>query len=411
VVSMRQPDDILERDVSYVGEEISVRELESTISEERRQQNQNVRTLSNLREQNVEIQQDLAEEVDKLKELTEHLDEERERSGFVASLRDIMAKLPWVEDQIITRKSIEQLLRDQYEISSRRVKQAAEFADRLAVAKENLYDEIERLNDKIVESAQNEELAAERVYELTELKERLERDKQQAEAGSHTARRLQAKLDDTQRALARHSTKLKLYGSAEDRLAELQNNTRQLAETIANLQRDITTYVTAASEKLDLIAGQIQSIGAAADASIVMLELKSSLEAMTESVNHTTRFVSETQAYFRQNVDEMVDDLELYDRETEDVLNKNLALNQMVEDEQIAEAVSTALAHEVHDDEGVSLDDIKDATIDDLERMPADVELEDSGVTLPRPDADEFDSTDDQKATQPERVHTTESSG
>lgn len=385
---MPEVDDILDKEVDYVGEEISVRELESTISQERQQQNRNVETLSNLRERNADIQKRLATEVDKLKDLTNHLHRERQRSGFMADLREIMAKLPWFEDQIITKKSIEQLLREQYEISSQRVKQAAEFADRLAVAKEDLYDEIERLNDKIIQSAENEEIAGDRVYELSELKKRLEHEKEQAESGSERARRLQAKIDETQRKLAEHSTKLKLYGSAEERLAELQKNTRQLADTIANLQRDITTYVTAASEKLDLIAGQIQSIGAAADASVVMLELKSSLEAMTESVNHTTRFVSETQAYFRQNVDQMVNELELYDRKTEDVLNKNLALTEMVEDEKIAEAVSTSLAQEVDRSSSVSLDDIKDATIDDLEKMPADVELEDSGVTLPRPDTD-----------------------
>ena len=122
-----------------------------------------------------------------------------------------------------------------------------------------------------------------------------------------------------------------------------------LARTIAQLQSDISTYVTIAGEKLDLIAGQIQAIGAAADASMVMLELKKSLEAMTESVNYTTRFVSETQAYFRENVDDMVNELELYDTETEQVLVANLAVNEVYDEMQIADAVSTALAHQIEE--------------------------------------------------------------
>ncbi len=372
-----EADQILDDEVTYRGEGISVRELERTIDRERTRQNDNVETLSNLRERTSEIQTQLSEEVDKLKDLTEHLDRERERSDFMTSLREMLGNLPWFDDQIITRKSIEQLLRNQYEISSRRLKEASEFADRLEASKQDLYDEIERLNEKIVQSSENEEIAAERVFELTQLKDELEVEHAAAEVGSTEARELQAKLDQARRQLAEHSTNLKLYASAEERLAKLQRNTRQLADTIANLQQDITTYVTAASEKLDLVAGQIQAIGAAADASVVMLELKNSLDAMTESINHTTRFVSETQTYFRQNVDQMVDDLELYDHETERVLDQNMALNDMVDDERIAEAVSTALVHEMDDpqeadDEKVVLEEVKEATIEDLEKMSVD---------------------------------------
>jgi hypothetical protein len=362
--------DILQREVSYSGDGISVRSLESSISKERVNQNQNVEALSKLRSRNAEIQQALSDEVKKLKDITHHLSRERERGDFMSSVREMLAKLPWFGDQLITRRSIEELLRKQYELSSRRVKEAAEFADRLEAAKSGLFDEIERLNKKIVESAHNEETAAERVLELTELKDTLEVELMAAAESSSEAREIQARLDKTRRKLAKHSTMLKLYSTAEERLAKLQRNTRQLADTIAHLQSDITVYVTAASEKLDLIAGQIQAIGAAADASVVMLELRNSLEAMTESVNHTTRFVSETQAYFRQNVDGMLDDLQLYDSETEHVLETNLAINEGYDDMQIAEAVSSALSQKIdRAAKEVTLQDVKEATIEDLEKM------------------------------------------
>ncbi|QDG52795.1 hypothetical protein FIV42_19215 [Persicimonas caeni] len=362
--------EILQREVSYSGEGISVRSLETSISQERTRQNQNVEALSRLRQRNSEIQQALGEEVKKLKDITKHLSQERERGDFMSGVREVLAKLPWFGEQIITRRSIEELLRKQYELSSRRVKEAAEFADRLEAAKSDLFDEIERLNQKIVESAKNEEVAAERVLELTKLKDSLEVELMASDRSSSTGRELQAQLDRARRKLAKHSTMLKLYSTAEERLAKLQKNTRQLAETIAHLQSDITVYVTAASEKLDLIAGQIQAIGAAADASVVMLELRNSLEAMTESVNHTTRFVSETQAYFRQNVDTMLDDLQLYDAETEHVLESNLAINQGYDDLQIADAVSSALSQKIERAaQEVTLEDVKEATIEDLEKM------------------------------------------
>ena len=80
--------------------------------------------------------------------------------------------------------------------------------------------------------------------------------------------------------------------------------------------------------------------------------------------------------YFRQNVDTRLEDLELYDSQTEEVLHKNLALNEMTDDMQIAEAVSTALSSRIdnleEEDEEVVLDEIKNATIEDLEKMKID---------------------------------------
>jgi hypothetical protein len=339
-------EELLAAHESYSGEGISVRSLEESIQSERGRLDHKVDELNALRSRNGELQGALTEEIDKLREISEQLHAQRGEQGFFARM---ISKLPGFKDRLATRQSIEELLRRQYEMSAMRVKEAAEFSDRLDVAKSDLFDEIERLNDKIIEYARNERDAAANVLTLDERRTEVEGALALAEPGSLDAREHQAELDKIRRALAEHSALLKLFGTAEERLARLQENTRMLARTIAQLQSDISTYVTIAGEKLDLIAGQIQAIGAAADASMVMLELKKSLEAMTESVNYTTRFVSETQAYFRENVDDMVSELELYDTETEQVLVANLAVNEVYDEMQIADAVSTALAHQIEE--------------------------------------------------------------
>lgn len=327
---------------SYSGDGISVRMLEETIHSERSRQDHQLNELNDMRSRNQELQGALSQEVNKLREITEHMHDRRgkQTSGW----KNFLSKLPFFKEEEQSRKSIEELLRRQYETSAMRVKEAAEFSDRLDIAKLDLYDEIERLNRKIIEYARNEKDAAANVLSLSDAKTELEGRLALATPSTLEARELQAELDRVRRALAEHSSLLKLFSTAEDRLARLQDNTRMLSQTIAQLQSDIGIYVTVASEKLDLIAGQIQAIGAAADASMVMLELKQSLEAMTESVNHTTRFVSETQSYFRENVDSMIEDLDLYDAETESVLANNLAMNEVYDEMQIAEAISVAMA-------------------------------------------------------------------
>src|SRR5690554_4084262 len=339
--------DILASEVPYLGQGISRSELESVIISERTRQRRDLETLEKLRERNAKIQENLTGEVLKLREINAHLSRERSRGELSRSMRRFLAKLPWVGGQILTHRSIEEILRNQYELSARRAKEAAEFVDRLEAAKVGLWDEIDRLNQKIVESAKNEELAVGHIRQLEALKSRLEVERAAVELSSADGRQAQALLDRTHRALSEHATKLKLYATAENRLAKLQENTRQLAETIGHLQSDIVVYVTAATEKLDLISGQIQAIGVAADASVVMFELQHSLKAMTESVNHATRFVSETQVYFRENVDAMLEEMELYDDETQQILAGNLALNEGYDQMDIAGAMSLALADKI----------------------------------------------------------------
>ena len=339
--------ELLDREIEYLGDGISVRDLETTIHSERRLQDDQVAELSDLRQRNREMQEALGGEMDRLRELSDHLQRERERGGVMSSLRDVFGRLPWFQGRVVTKNSIEQMLRAQYELSAVRVREAAEFADRLEVARVNLFDEIDRLNELIIQSAKNEEIAADHIDAVRDLKLKLELKQSMAEPESAEARQLQAYVDQSTRVIAKHAGLLKLYSTAENRLERLKENTGQLAETIAYLRNDIVLYVTAASEKIDVIAGQIQAIGAAADASVVMLELKHSLESLTEAVNHTSRFVTETQSYFRQNVDQMVDELELYDEETVLAFEQNLTFNNVYDELRGAESVSDSLAKEI----------------------------------------------------------------
>ncbi|MFH2005990.1 MAG: hypothetical protein ABI333_05320 [bacterium] len=336
--------DVLDKQVAYTGEGISVRSLEGTIGNARERQNGKVAELSALRERNIELQKTLGDEVKKLRKLSDYVTRGQLQGGFWTNFKEIMSYIPGLRRLSITRRSIEELLRQQYEISSLRVKEAAEFADKLRAAQADLYEEITRLNDKIVEAAQNEETAAEYLLELQALREQLDAELEGIEPGSKVAREKQMGVDKTRQLLSEHSTQLQLYHTAEERLARLKENTYMLAETIGNLYSDITQYVTAASEKLDLVSGQIQAIGTAADASMVMLEMKRSLDVLTESMNQTTQFVSETQIYFRTNLDKLMKELEVFDETTESVMEKNLETSRMIEEQRIAEALQVALA-------------------------------------------------------------------
>ena len=332
---------LLARDVVYSGDKISVESLERNIDKVRSSQNTSIGELQVLNKRNVEIQSSLTEEVAKLRKFADYLKRGKLDGGFVANLKELLSFLPFMRP--FTKRSIEELLRQQYEISSLRVKEASTFADKLLTAESDLFDEIERLNERILESARNEDIAAEYVLALKAKREELEASVAGAEEGSTTRRELQAQLDQLKRKMSEHSSMLQLYHTSEERIGRLKLNTDRLRETIGNLASDIRQYVNAAGEKLDLVAGQIQAIGTAADASVVMLEMKTSLDSMTASMNQTTQFVSDTQAFFRSNLDGLMRDLELYDGETQQVMQKNLEKSREIEEKRIAEAVQVAL--------------------------------------------------------------------
>jgi len=362
-------DSLLEKKVSYSGEGISVASLEASIGEEREQQQIQVETLDRLKKRNVEIQKSLAEEVKQLRKLSDYVSRGEVAGSWWARFKELLSYLPGIGDVMLTQRSVEELLRQQYEISVKRVKEAAEFADKLQVAESELFDELDRLNDKIIEAARNEDTAAEHVLQLRELKATLEKQRDEADEDDDGAERatIQRDLDRIRRELAAHSTRLQLYHTADSRLTRLKESTNLLVDTIGELRSDIVQYVTAASEKLDLVAGQIRAIGTAADASVVMLEMKKSLDSMTESLNETTRFVSETQVFFRENIDNLMEDLQVFDDETRATLKKNLELSKAEEEEQIARAVAVALERK-----GASSDASSDAVSDDEPELEAE---------------------------------------
>jgi hypothetical protein len=60
-------------------------------------------------------------------------------------------------------------------------------------------------------------------------------------------------------------------------------------------------------------------------------------------MNVTTQFVSDTQVFFRQNLDKLVDELETFDENTTKMLDENLAKSKEIEERRIQEAIDKAL--------------------------------------------------------------------
>jgi hypothetical protein len=305
----------------YAGEELTLPVLEQWIGSERDVQRERVNELESIRAQNESLQTSLTEELNKLREFSE-----ADRPGAGGLFSKLISIIRPSSHRSRTTHSVEALLRQQYELSVKRLREAADYADRLEASEADLHDEIERLNLRIINSADNHSRASLYMEELRVIASDLQNT--HATTAPEDAK-IEASKDRVKRLLITHGTRQKLYGTARERLGRLRDNARTLANTIGVLRADITSYVQVAGAKLDMTAGQVQALGAAADASVVVLELEASLEALSESMNHAARFVADTQVYFRENVDGMIDQMQIYDDETNALLEANAELDRL----------------------------------------------------------------------------------
>lgn len=329
---------LLEKKIAYVGSPVSARAIEDVIARERALQETQVSTLERLRGRNGTLQSALGSELGTLSDLSRTLDDAQSPS-FWQRMRGAFDFLPGV-DASQTPRSVEARLRDQFAASQTRLQEAAAFTDRLEQAEADLFDEIDRLNGRIIESAENEARAADHVLAVQAHRTALEA--QLPHIDDAETRRIQAQIDRTRRVLAEHSTKLRLYATAEERLERLRAHTARLAETIAHLRSDILRYVMAAGEQLDLVSGQINAVGAAADAAVVTLELRRALDGLHQTLQGSTQFVSQTQRYFRENIDGLIEDLGRFDARTETMLAQNLAYSEAMDELGMGEAIEMA---------------------------------------------------------------------
>ena len=317
--------------------------IEEEIRAHRGRQRVRVETLQEIRTQQAELRGALDQELGELKKLFTRLQEPDAQTHWWSRLGQRLSGL--FADEGTERQSVEQLLRTQYDTSLLRLRQARELAARLDTIRADLYDEIDQLNGRMIASVRGADECAEGLLGLQMDRDALQQ-RLQGALSRVEQRELQAQADALRRHMAELSTQLQLNETCDERLGRLKQSTELLAQTIANLESDIRRYVGAATEKLDLVANQIQAVGAAADASLVLIDLKRSLDTLTSSMNDATRFVTEVQGFFHPHVYGLVSEMELYDAETRAHLEVSHEFSQLSDERRIEEGLQLATQHE-----------------------------------------------------------------
>lgn len=215
----------------------------------------------------------LADELHKLKaesETLQALDQADGQGGLLAVLTRRLTR----RSRMLERKSHTLALIQLYEEVGVDLRRAATFTDELKLCALSLNSEVESL---VAEKVRNEDNAARSGRRILALQEALA-----ASTGGD------AVADQLRFELRQELANLALCEKAVALHAEALPEARELRDQVQGLQERMQEFVTTAAAQVDASGRRIQALGAAADAPMVVAELKESLEHLETAMELTS---------------------------------------------------------------------------------------------------------------------------
>jgi hypothetical protein len=335
---------LLKKSVVYDGEDYSRENLETMVKEYADKHETRITELEELKKTHDGISREMTDELQEQKTVWDCIKDmgTGEKGAISANMRLILERIPVLRDRLPDRP-ISELLQQKIHVTESRIREVGSFLDRMESEVENVRQDIERLNKKMIVAAQNEERAAEYLLQLRSVKEQAEQE--MAAMGSEVTaahREKEAEIDEIKRLIWAHGGKLRLYSNAEDRIASIVKMNNNFMELLTNLHTNMQSLYDAGQEVLDELRGNLSSLTTATEASELTLDMQKSMESLKVSVNRVARLASDTSLYLTQNVDRMTSQMKIYDEETEKLITSNLEQERHVKEGKIDEMLKLA---------------------------------------------------------------------
>lgn len=216
--------------------------------------------------------------------------------GASASLLDAIVRRFTRRRQLLERRSATESLVARYEAVSTRLRRASAFTDELRLTALELQAEVQQLHADIDQAHHDARLAARRVLDL-------ESAIQAAEAGDAAN---QDRLLDTLRFELRHEGQnLQLFQTLAELCERHVEPARSLRDTVQRLHEEMQAFVLAATGTVDAAGRRIQALGAAADAPLVVEELRQSLHELQDAMQATETYLTHTRRLIAHTLPEL----------------------------------------------------------------------------------------------------------
>ncbi len=337
---------VLQKKVSYSGEEYTRETLETSLKPDLERHEQRMQELEGLKKTHESIAKDMTSDLIEQRSIFDCLKDTvaGDRRKGIQGFRGMLERLP-VMKKFVKERPLSELLQEKIQITETRIREVGNFMDRMESEIENVRQDIQRLNKKMVNSAQNKEKAASYILQLQEVEKAL--NQELADLGSEVTaahREKQGEIDDVRRMIWEHGGKLRMYANADQRINAIIKMNNQFMELLTNLHVNMQTMFDSGQEVLDELRGNLASLSTATEASQLTMDMQNSMQSLKDSVNRVASLASNTSLYLTQNVERLTSEMKIYDSETEKLISSNLAAEREIQERRIDETLKMAKA-------------------------------------------------------------------
>jgi hypothetical protein len=333
---------LLARQVVYDGEDYTRQGLAALVQDYAAKHQAGVKTLDELSKAHGDLSREMTAELVEQKSAWEHLSSLLTLKGVGSNLQGLLEKIP-VLGALVPDRPLHVLLAEKVEVAQRRTSQVGDYLDRIQGETDDLQKDVARLQKRMVVAAHNEEAAALYVLDLQRALEATERELAgSADHGSARARELEAAVSSLKHRIWEHGAKLRLYSTAENRLAGIIQMNNNFLEILRNLHSNMQSLYEAGNEVLADLEGNLAALASSAKASELSIDLQKAMESLRTSVNRVAVLASETSLYLTQNVDRMTREMRVYDEATSKLVADNLRAEREVQEQRINDTIALA---------------------------------------------------------------------
>jgi hypothetical protein len=259
-----------------------------------------------------------------------------------SNLQGLLEKIPLLSD-LVPDRPLHLLLAEKVEVAERRTRQVGDYLDRIQGEVARLQEDVARLQKKMVVAARNEEAAAAYVLELKKALEQTDAERVAlVDSANARGRELEALAGSIKHRIWEHGAQLRLFSTAENRLAGIIRMNNNFLEILRNLHGNMQSLYEAGTEVLSELEGHLAALASAAKASELSLDMHKSMESLRTSVNKVAVLASETSLYLTQNVDRMTREMRIYDEGTQQLVESNLGAEREIQEQRVNETIALA---------------------------------------------------------------------
>ena len=333
---------LLERHVVYDGEDYTRDGLESLVKTYSDKHQGTVKTLEELSKAHQELSSEMTADLASQKSAWSYVANALKGKDVGYNLQGLLEKIP-VLAALVPDRPLHVLLTEKVEVAERRTREVGLYLDRIQGEVERLQEDIARLQKRMIVAARNEEAAARYVLDLRTALEQAEAELASAEdKESARTRELEVAIDSLKHRIWEHGARLRLFSTAENRLAGIIRMNNNFLEILRNLHGNMQSLYEAGHEVLSELEGNLAALASAAKASELSMDLSKAMDSLRESVNKVAVLASETSLYLTQNVDRMTREMEVYDKATQDLVENNLKAEREVQEQRVNETIALA---------------------------------------------------------------------